>query len=118
MGDEVKPKKLLLYLVLIVAAVIAYQVGTFTVHYANVQSTLDTMIPNYSVWGQEEFKLKLRNECRLLGVEVHPANIKIVEDRLAKTVQVEFTYTRELQILFVSLDKTIRIRGYNKDLDI
>lgn len=113
-----KPKKPLALIGLALVAVIAYQVGTFVVQYARVQSALDSLLPNFAEWGEEEFKLRLCDEARELGVEVLPANIEVRVDRLANSLQVEFSYTRELQVLVVSFHRTVRIRGYKKDLDI
>ena len=113
-----RAKKLLVYLFLVVAAIVAYQVGSFVVHYGKVQAALDSLLLKYPEMGEEEFKLELRDKCRDLGVNVLPEDIDVEVDHLAKSVRVDFLYHRQLQILFVSMDKTVRVRGYKKDLDL
>ncbi len=112
-------KKLIVLLVLVVVGVVVYQVGSFVVYYAKVKAELDNMIYRFPILGEEAFRdFLVSTYHERVGLELHPADVMIDVDREKRTVRVEFTFVRELRLLFLSFDKQLRVWRSYKDVDI
>jgi hypothetical protein len=115
----VSAKRLAVLVVVAIVVVVVYQAAAFYLYYGNVRSSLDDMIPNYVAWGEEKFREELLRELReQWNLPLERNAVRIEVDEVKKTVHVEFEYRRPLRLLFVNLDREMRVARTYKDADL
>jgi hypothetical protein len=113
-----RAKRLITLLLLVGAATAGYQVWEFMSHYNRVKDVTYHLLAEYDRIGRDTFVRELELELSRLDVELKKPGITVREDESKRTVRVEFRYTRELRILFLSFEREMYVWRSIRDVDV
>ena len=112
-------KKVLVIAFLACVGIAGYQIWEFFSHYNQVRDTLEYLLhEEFATLGPAEFRHRLIREVGVLGVDLDPLDIEIIEDKPKRAVRVEFRYTWDMHILVFSFPREMIVWRSLRDVDL